>query len=183
MDEERSWKKLFSKKKIPLIICLVFAVSIIVLGFFSRKTNGFWDLSIGQIITYAIAIVFAFYITQIKSDERKRKEHVERLILEIQDIVTDPSFYRILKDENYQTIITVRNRKVNNYIDLIVQYGTELGFKRDADYISKEFKDYKDFVSDHIADYEYLQKSEKQLNKYSENINSKCDSIIFLLYR
>ena len=66
--------------------------------------------------------------------------------------------------------------------DLLKKYGHELGFKGEAEYIEKEFKDYREFISEHMADVDYLNKSESTLRKHAENIDNKCDIIIWGLY-
>jgi len=62
-------------------------------------------------------------------------------------------------------------------------YGDEFGFKEEIRYIESELKQYKEFVSEHLTDYDYLSKSENQLRRYSDNIDSKCDQIIIKLYK
>lgn len=62
------------------------------------------------------------------------------------------------------------------------EYGKQLGFQDDVKYIDEQFTEYKSFVSDHLNDLDYLSKSETQLRKYSENIDSKCDQIIVKFY-
>ena len=63
------------------------------------------------------------------------------------------------------------------------QYSKSLGFEEDVKYIETEFKEYKEMVSEHIEDLDYLSKTESRFRRFSENIDSKCDVIILSLYQ
>lgn len=73
-------------------------------------------------------------------------------------------------------------RKLTNCVEILKKYSKEFGFEDDAEYIETEIKRYKEFVSDHLTDFEYLQKSEGEIRKYGDNIGSKCDQVIANLY-
>lgn len=114
-----------------------------------------------------------------------KKEHAEQILKKIQAIVANDEFnYVSEKSDPIETKkrMMMTFRSLNNSIYLLKKYGKELGFKSEAEYIEKEFKDYRDFVSDHITDVEYLNKSDSSLRKHSENIDNKCDIIIWRLY-
>ena len=85
--------------------------------------------------------------------------------------------------ENGKKLYGISTRKVTNCIEVLKSYGASFGFEADIEYIEKELTNYKVLVSEHINDFDYLSKSESQLRRHSENIDSKCDQIIVKLYK
>jgi len=163
--------------------CLLLAIAVAITSFIYNAD--FWKVNAAQALTLILTICIAFWATQLKNDERKKKEHAEQILKKIQAIVANDEFnYVSEKSDPIETKkrMMMTFRSLNNSIDLLKKYGKELGFKSEAEYIEKEFKDYRDFVSDHITDVEYLNKSDSTLRKHSENIDNKCDIIIWRLY-
>ncbi len=170
---------------IKLIVgaCFILALVVTVTSFFCN--DDFWKVNAAQALTLILTICIAFWATQLKNDVRKKKEHAEQILKKIQAIVNNDGFYYVSAESDAietQKRMTMTFRSLNNSIDLLKKYGQELGFKVDAEYIEKEFKDYRDFVSEHITDVDYLSRSESTLRKHSENIDNKCDIIIWGLY-
>ena len=86
-------------------------------------------------------------------------------------------------EEDVKRYYGISQRKLANCLNVLVEYGKQLGFQDDVKYIDEEFSRYKTFVSEHLNDLEYLSKSETHLRKYLENIDSKCDQIVVKLYK
>lgn len=171
------------KKKAFQIVVGALILAVLVLGIYNTKHNPqFFSASSTQVVTLIVALVVAFWATQFKNDERKQKEHAESIINKLQQIVSDESFVIINEDSNTQDIL-MRNKKISNCITILKKYADNLSFKSDAEYIENEFKEYRSLVDEKIKDLDYLSKSESMLRKYAENIDSKCDSITFNLYK
>lgn len=68
-------------------------------------------------------------------------------------------------------------------MNVLKEYGKQLGFQDDVKYIEEQFSEYKSLISEHLNDFDYLSKSETHLRKLSENIDSKCDQIIVKFYK
>lgn len=148
--------------------------------------SNFWDANAAQILTLFIAISLAFWATQSKNDQRRAKDHIEHVIQKVQVLVVAEQFYTFdshgnISESNKLFIISAR--KISNCIEVLKVYSKSFGFKDDVNYIEEQLKQYKEFVSEHLNDHEYLEKSESQLRRYSENIDSKCDQIILKLYK
>lgn len=145
----------------------------------------FWNVTIAQLLTPLIALFFAFWATQYKNDQRKAKEHAEKIILNLQEIVSNERFYVIsaLEEQSAkQKELNLTNRKISNYLTILSQYGKTLGFSEEVKYIEGEFGKYKQTIGDHIADLEYLSKTEPEFRKIAENIDTKCEAIILRFY-
>lgn len=151
-----------------------------------KNRDSFLMASIGQSITSLIALLIAFFATQYKTDERKEKEHVERLIAKLQEIVCSKEFYLIPKDnekEETQKAINSMNRKVSNCLSVLSDYSKKFKFKVEFEYIQSQFNDYKATTGENISDLEYLSKSDMVFRRISDNIDSKCEEIIKKLYK
>lgn len=145
----------------------------------------FWKINIAQVLTLLVAIMITFEAVQIKTDERKIKEKIENIIEKIQNEVSNPNFITFSINNNAEIIkkhITMSNRKITNYIDILKEYSKIVDVSEEVQYIEKQLKEYRDFVSEKVGDLDYLAKSETHLRKYADNISSKCDYIILQLY-
>ena len=175
------------KKTLYLIIEVVLLAAIVVVSIYNAIANcDFWKFSFPQALTLAVAILIAFSAAQFKIDERKQKEQAEKLVIKIQEIVNETSFYSFPNNGDVETLTKQSRmacRKLNNCISILKEYSRKLNVKYEVEYISNQFKDYNDFISEHPSDLDYLNKSESTLKKYSENIDSKCDQIILNLYK
>ena len=169
---------------IPTIVFLIFfVVAVVVLIICLIKNPNFWQANVAQVFALFLTLCIAFLATQLKNDVRKKKEHAEQILKKIQAIVNSDCFYNVSgQSEETRKKMTMTFRSLNNSIDLLKKYGKELGFKDESEYIEKEFKDYREFVSEYLNDIDYLIKSEITLKKYSENIDNKCDIIIWKIY-
>lgn len=146
----------------------------------------FYQASCAQVLTLLITLCIAFWATQYKNDQRKSKEHAERMLLKIQQLVMDESFYKISATGNpdeIKIILNTTNRKISNYIRILTEYGKTLKFKNQIEYINIQFQEYKTKVGEHIPDLDYLSKTESEFRKAAENIDSKCEDIIFQFYK
>lgn len=169
--------------KIVVVACFILALGVAITSFICN--DDFWKVNAAQALTLIVTICIAFWATQLKNDERKKKEHAEQLLRKIQTIVADEQFYLISSSCDvieHKKKINMSNRSLSNSIEMLKKYAETLGFKEGAEYIAKEFKEYKEFVSEHLEDVDYLSKSESTLKKHSENIYTKCDWIILELY-
>lgn len=169
--------------KIVVGACFILALGVAITSFICN--DDFWKVNAAQALTLIVTICIAFWATQLKNDERKKKEHAEQLLRKIQTTVADEQFYSISSScdvVEHKKRVTMSNRSLSNSIEMLKKYAETLGFKEGAEYIAKEFKEYKEFVSEHLEDVDYLSKSESTLKKHSENIYTKCDWIILELY-
>lgn len=171
-------------KALPFVLVII----ILVIGCcnFCRYREEFLKISIGQVLTILVAICIAFWATQRKNDQRKMKEKAERIIEKIQCCVSSESFINVPidgDDETNRQKINSYNRKINNYINILKEYGELLSFTNEADYIQKEFESYRSTIGNHINNPDYLSDSSIDFERISANINNKCEEIIVELYK
>ena len=173
------------KRVLYFVLFLLITLTIFTMVWNIINNDDFWDASVSQILTLLVAIGLAFWATNFKTDERISKEHVEKVLAKLQQLVTNEKFYRIPPHgdpEEIRVFLNTNNRRINNCLTVLNKYGKRFSFSKEIEYIDKEFKDYRTRVGNHITDLDYLSKTEKEFKKTSENIDSKCDQIIVSLY-
>lgn len=181
------WEKIKKVNKVSCVVVLVI-ITIVILSFinvFFIKNPHFFEMSIAQALTLLIATIVAFWATQKKTDERKVKDQVEKIIEKIQDVVSSPDFVTFSgfsDSEEVQKTTTMTIRKLKNATHVLNEYSKILSIEEDVKYIDEQIRGYNDFVSAKVGDIDYLAKSEVHLRKYADNIDSKCDLIIVGLY-
>lgn len=175
-----------SKKWIVgLVSVLIFIFIVVVCIYNGFKNDLFWEISIGQALTPTVAILIAFMATQYKTDERKTKEGMERIVNKVQNIVSETGFYSFSKSEDKDDIkkrTGITNRSMNNCIAALQKYAKKVGSENEVKYIEERFKEYKEIISEHLEELEYLERTEAQFKRIAENISSKCDDIMVNLY-
>ena len=88
----------------------------------------FWKVNVAQLITPLVALLIAFWATQFKNDQRKAKEHAERIIVSIQEIVSSDTFSVFSKDGNENNNLLIyhyhihKNRKIRIMIIIIFSF-------------------------------------------------------------
>lgn len=175
------------KGLIVTIVAVILAILTVGVGIYNAfKNSSFWNVSIAQVLTLVFTLSIAFWATQFKNDQRNAKTHAEGIIIKIQSLVSREVFYTFTSGGNEDDIkksYRILQRKLANCLNVLEEYGKQLGFQEDVKYIEEQFSQYKVFVSEHLNDFEYLGKSETHLRKFLENIDSKCDLIVVKLYR
>ncbi len=173
-------------KRISNAIITIFSVAVIITSIYSIVTSeDYFALNVSDTLTLGVTIGIAFWISNYRDDQRKMKEHVEGILSKIQETVTDNSFYSMPSNDPTGAIgtrISSTNKRLNNYINVLKSYGKMLNFEKDASYIEEQFVEYKNFMGEHIKDFDYLSKSGTVLKKFSDNIDSKCEYIILHFY-
>lgn len=148
----------------------------------------FWEMPIGTVLTLLVAISIAYIATQKRNDDREAKKRAERLVEKIQAIVQNEHFYRIHSPDDDVTQKAIReeiqmtNKRLKNLIEILKKYGKKFKFEAEANYIDENFKHYRDHVDSLIMDLGTLAATKTILQKWADNIDSKCEEVISKLY-
>ena len=172
-------------KKLFQIVSIIVGLFVVVLIIINICNKEFWSITAGNAISLFVAVYFAFLGTQYFSDERKTKENVERLILKLQYEVNKESFSKVSSSEGVEELKKrhmMATRRISNILSTLEKSASKLRFMEEWKYINTEFKEYREVFDEHLADLEFLSKSESILRNYAEKIDSKCDEIISALY-
>lgn len=170
-----------SKISNALGIILFFAIVGVSIYVAIKNSETYFQLNVGNSLTLLVALGIAYWATQSKNNHRTQKEHAEKVLIKLQTSVSKECMY-IIDNSFNKDKMTMDIRYISNLINLLGKYSDSLGFSEGYKYISTQFSEYKEFIGNKITDIDYLKKSEIELKKYLENINSKCDQIIFDLF-
>lgn len=173
-------------KKTINVISGVILIIIIVISVANIKKRGacFFDINIAQALTLFITIGLAIFVNQIFNNDKSIKKNIEKIASNIQSVVAHKVFYDIDKSNpEFTKDFSMLKKKISNQISLLKIYNKKICINDYISYIEKEFIKYTNLVSDHIADLDYLSKSQKELFNYSLNIDFKCEEMISFLYK
>lgn len=179
--------KRFLDKLLNILPIIILAV-ILGIGWYNHKSASFWKASAYQLLTPLIAVCLAFFATQMKSNEREAKRHVEMLLEKIQSIVLEENFYDFsamscFSCSDVSQHIQMNNRRLSNCITNLESYSARLHIGKDVDYIRKEFNSYREFIDTYHTNVNTLATLTPTLKKFADNIDSRCDSLIVKLYK
>ena len=169
-------------KRIKIGTIVFLLMIIIILGIVNFITNGeFWKASFYEIITLIIALVVTYIFSELNSKEVKRREILERMLENVQDIINQPKYYK-LRDTDEKDL-SMMKRTINNKLSLINQeLKNDKTMNEKIKYIIDNFNDYRSLIDEHLNDREYLEKSENELRKKLLLIDDKIDEIKLKLY-
>lgn len=170
--------------KSGLWVSIVSTICIIILALFnifSDLSNTFFEISISTCLTALIAIWLSFTYTQKRIDTRSQKETLVHLLNSIRATIEVQEAYRILENTT-DTELTMRNRNLNNYVDILARYADRFNVKDEVGFVKEHIKEYTDMVGEHLSDKEYLSKSERELRRPLDLVSSKIYDIMMKLY-
>ena len=169
-----------SDQKFWFVVVLSLAILIFTIINALRNPD-FIKMSLYNVLTLYIAIIIAYYFSQSKNDERKRKEKLEEIISKIQSSVTSEEAY--ITEETTKDEITMFQRNLSQKITVLSSFAIKYKIEEETKYIYDRFYEYKDFIGDHLTDMPFLQKSRIDLKKWLDLIDNKCDEIKLKLYQ
>lgn len=166
------------------LIFAAIALSLIALSIYNLiiSYSDFLKINIGSIITFTLAIVVTYLFNQKKSDERKKKDQIEKLLVKLQ-ISLSSDYVVCIDNENSKKLNTIFQRFFDNRIDMLTKLDTNIVNKKSLQYIKERFKEYKLAIGNEIHDFEGLRDLETELTKYIQNIDYKIDEILLNIYK
>lgn len=134
------------------------------------------------IINICIAIFIAFFLTQHKTDVRKRKETAEAIIGKILMNLSNENMYKITCKDSLD-YIRVTQRSVYNRLNMLKQHEKEFNLEHDdLEHVLCNFELYWQNVSNHIGDLEHLKKCEAELYNLLTNVTNSLERMVVCLY-
>lgn len=168
-------------RKNILLIGILIAISIVLL-FFNYKTSNFWKVTLKDIITFDFAIFFTYYLTESKQDQRIKNEKLNHIIEDISKSIDEVSQINFqIEYSNKQFTLLIR--KVNNKINVLKELNNGVIDESKITYIIEQIGMLDSFVSEHIKDVEYLDKSRTTIEMHVNNIENKCDEIFVDVFK
>ncbi len=159
-------------------------IAIIVLIVYNICVNGsnFFNITIGEIMTIAVAVYFAYYLAQMNTDARVRKGIYTKILQDLQNLAEDRDSYVIDVTSFDKKKLMMTKRKFNNCVTILKRYANAMNVKTLVDTIEKHVNEYAELLGNHIDDIEYLSKSENELRRPLDLIVTEVPEIMMKLY-
>lgn len=170
------------KKKVKIALGFIITIMVMIFAFYNFKKcpSIFFDATLIEILNLAFIVIFTYFLVELKSTQRKRKECIENFIVKISNMLDDTRFYKFDNEDNLKHV-RITQRSINSKIEVLKKFDCE-DIKIDVNYIDREFNEYWDLVSDHIDNLDKLNESSNTLMRHINNIQNKLDEIIIKLY-
>lgn len=170
-----------TKHLIKVIIAIVAITLLFVIIFLNNfKNRNFFTMDFYQIIYLCFMIFISFYLVQLKTDERKRKE----ILYEFVCILKNDTIC-ITKDvvvNQPQTKFQLLSRNIENKINMLKKVMKKYEIEKEVEYIAQELQNLESTVSNHINDSKILESNYIDIERNIYNICSKCDELLYKLY-
>lgn len=167
-------------KKITWVIPAVFFG---VWGYLQYKGNlKFFQVSLYEIMYLAVIVYITVYLVDKYANKRLVKESAIAILDKLEYLINDVNSYKISDQTDKDRVLMIQ-RQFKNKISILKRHENILGIKKEIEYIDNQYVLYCEFVGSHIDDFYYLKKSEKDLLKYLNLIDTKIDEIKIQLYR
>ena len=70
-------------KIIVILILIIFVITLGIMGYQCNTYNSFFSFNLIDLLTFAIASVLIYFLTEIKNDKRNKNAKIENVIIEI----------------------------------------------------------------------------------------------------
>ena len=158
------------------IVIIILGIIIAVISIVNIVNNkDFFEISVGQSITFIIAIFISFRLVQQNNKNAKQIDAIVSILIEMKTELKNNVYYE-MEGQDINNIL-MRSRKIRNNIDVLKEIPEKFIKKEDIEYIYNEFKSYDDLVSDNISNIQNLITHRDQLKKHVTSIDSKLTSI------
>lgn len=161
---------------ILIIVCVIY---IGVINYNACKSK-FFDATFIDVLNLIFVAFFTYFLVEIKSDERKKKENIENLISKLYLILDDSKFYNI-SGQDQLTELRIIQRSVRSKIQILINLNFR-SIEKDLEYINQEFDEYWNCVSENVDNIIKLKGISQTLYRHINNIENRLDEMILKLY-
>lgn len=170
------------KKEIKIILGVIVILLLSIFTFYNYRKcpPTFFNATLIDILNLVFIVVFTYFLVEMKSTQRKRKECIENLIDKLSNILDDTRLYKIDSEDNLRHV-RITQRSITSKIEVLKKFDCE-DIKNDINYIGEQFESYWDIVSDYIDNIDKLKDSSITLMRHINNMQNKLDVIIIKLY-
>lgn len=164
------------------ILLAILVIALILFTLYNICHNDkFWDASAVNIITILIAVVISYFLVQKKSDKRKQKDILLDLMNKLELQISSEKAYNFAGQTTEE--IMMRKRDISNKIHILSEVQDSFSLQDEIKFICDKFDEYDKLISDHIADLEYLKKSQNELRRPLDLISNKLVSMSINMYK
>lgn len=136
------------------------------------KGKVFFEASIYQIISLMFALLITFFLTQMKNDERRKLDMLDKMLIDIQKDLNDENILKF-ETEDERSMALLHQKSVANRLKYLVDNNLFPELEEEIKYIDNEIGHLRDMYGEHMTDMEYMRKSKKQFTLYITNVEDK----------
>jgi len=178
--------------KIRFLKALIVGCIIIALSFFFmyniKNNDYFFQASLYNITLLIISVGVAYYLVQKRTDERRKKDSLEKLIERMITNIQDNLYNETFLDIRNRISILSNLRKIGNKIHILeLACKDYIEVEKEVKYIIEKFMEIRNIYEDimcHEGEKAIALANDKEsdLKKHSNDIASKCDYILYKIY-
>lgn len=170
------------KRRITKALIWFFIVGLVALLIYNiAMSKDFFATSISTFATCGVAILVTYYLTQSKNEDRCTRETIVKVIDQIQSFITAPERVIFTEATDHRKLL-LELRRWRSKIDILSSYAEQYDYSTECKEIRENFQYYHDFCDAHYQDLQHMQKSDMEIMRWMQNIDSRCDNIYLKLY-
>lgn len=177
MGKSGNGRRSKSRHTKSIVICVIAAIILFVLGLYNAVKNAedFWSTNITSLLSISAVLFISYYLTQMRNDERKRIDNIERLVMKIQAEISSETLYC-----GKSNMCLMYQRSLNNKIEYLQEQNLS-SIGSGLDYIHEQFQTYRDMYADHMNDTDFPASIEQDFSRIVVNIVDRCDKMLIEL--
>lgn len=167
-------------KIIVILILIIFVITLGIMGYQCNTYNSFFSFNLIDLLTFAIASVLIYFLTEIKNDKRNKNAKIENVIIEINARINTISL-EIPNEKKKKEYLYVFKYLSNKFY--VLEKLIEKKDKENLDNARLEFEKMRDFINDNISQPKsYFEDRKEKIPNFASNIESNLDKIIVNIY-
>lgn len=171
--------RFYKNSKNILIFLLVLAVACLAVYNLITNLKDFFTTSMVPLLSVLVVIFISYFLTQIKTDERRKLDCIEKIINKIQNEMKHSKTFQVSSlEENKMALLY--QKSIANKIEYIISLNIDV-IKDQMKYVETEFFSLRELYGNHMHDSDYMDKSKDDIEKRIVNITDKCDEIMLKL--
>lgn len=131
-----------------------------------------------SILTICVAVFISYFLTQQRNDKRKFTDTNLIIIERLFAILSSSKLYTITTDEDI-TFIRISQKRIDNGFDILSKNIENENMLAKVTYMRNQLNMYWEHISNHINDFNFLQKSQPELLNYITNIEGRLSELMF----
>lgn len=144
--------------------------------------DSFSEASLASCLSMLIVLAVSFMLTQTIVGNRKKQEILIDVAQKLSELIEDPVGYRVSTScQDYEALLNSHKRQISNLIGLLEEKAPKFRIEKETKALREKFKEYEEFLGDHITDVDYLSNSEKELKRPLELMTQKLFEIMLKL--
>lgn len=140
--------------------------------------NDFFKMSMHNVATVFIALIFAYFLNQKNNKIQKSKEKTEQFLSKYQAIIADPRFRKVTSVDDIEFLM-LKHRRLNNLITVLEKMQMNI----DLTHLKEKANSHKELVGNHYNDIDYLIKSSTELSSFIDLMDYHIDNCIVTLFK